>query len=224
DPEQKIEYKAETMSEFGDMDVVVLINKGSASASEIFAGAIKGNNRGLIIGVPTFGKGSVQTVIPLKDKSALRLTTAAYFTPSGETIRDKGIEPDIYVKREKRVVEKKKSSAQIDAEKKKNAVFEKVSDEDNRKNGKSGKKDKLSREKDSREAEKKSVDDDVKAEEGGRYDNQLQTALNVLQGAKKFEQFKTRRSADSISDRPVETSPVGRDNSPGGRTDGDDQD
>jgi carboxyl-terminal processing protease len=78
--------------------MVVLINEGSASASEIVAGALKDQKRALILGTKSFGKGSVQTIIPLDDGSALRLTTALYFTPSGVTINEKGIHPDVVVK------------------------------------------------------------------------------------------------------------------------------
>jgi carboxyl-terminal processing protease len=78
--------------------MVVLINEGSASASEIVAGALKDQKRALIVGSKSFGKGSVQTIIPLEDGSALRLTTALYYTPSGITIQDKGIIPDVVVK------------------------------------------------------------------------------------------------------------------------------
>ncbi len=77
--------------------VIVLVNDGSASASEIVAGAIQDNKRGLILGTKTYGKASVQTVMPLKDGSALRLTTASYLTPSGELIKGKGIMPDVVV-------------------------------------------------------------------------------------------------------------------------------
>ncbi|MFH1595737.1 MAG: S41 family peptidase, partial [Pseudomonadota bacterium] len=77
--------------------MVVLINEGSASASEIVAGALKDQKRALIVGTKSFGKGSVQTIIPLEDGSALRLTTALYYTPSGTTINEKGIVPDVVV-------------------------------------------------------------------------------------------------------------------------------
>jgi len=77
--------------------LVVLINGGSASASEIVAGALQDHQRGILLGTPTFGKGSVQTLIGLRDQGGLRLTTARYYTPSGDSIQAKGIEPDILV-------------------------------------------------------------------------------------------------------------------------------
>ncbi len=100
DPRDRVEFRAKKKLETFDTKLVILVNKGSASASEILAGAIKDNDRGLIVGTVTFGKGSVQTVIPLKDDSALRLTIASYYTPSGKTIRDAGVEPDVLVERE----------------------------------------------------------------------------------------------------------------------------
>ena len=77
--------------------VVVLINGGSASASEIVAGALQDHNRGIVMGTRSFGKGSVQTIIPLGSHGAMRLTTARYYTPSGRSIQAKGIDPDIEV-------------------------------------------------------------------------------------------------------------------------------
>jgi carboxyl-terminal processing protease len=78
--------------------IVVLVNEGTASAAEIVAGALQDNGRALIIGTKTFGKASVQTVIPLEDGSALKLTTARYYTPKGRSIQAEGIKPDILVK------------------------------------------------------------------------------------------------------------------------------
>ena len=83
------------------LPIVVLINGGSASASEIVAGALQDHKRGILMGTQTFGKGSVQTIIPVTSKGAVRLTTARYFTPSGNSIQAKGISPDIYVPQSK---------------------------------------------------------------------------------------------------------------------------
>lgn len=81
----------------GNAPIIVLINNGSASASEIVAGALKDNKRALILGTRSFGKGSVQTVLPLDSKRGIKLTTALYYTPAGTSIQAKGITPDIVV-------------------------------------------------------------------------------------------------------------------------------
>ncbi len=80
-----------------ELPLIVMINQGSASASEIVAGAIKDHQRGKLLGMKSFGKGVVQTVVPLQDGSAVSLTTARYYTPSGNYIHEKGIKPDIKV-------------------------------------------------------------------------------------------------------------------------------
>lgn len=92
------EFKAKNLNPDLDYPIVVLVNGGSASASEIVAGAIQDWGRGVIVGTTTFGKGSVQTILGLSDGSGLRLTTAKYYTPNGRSIQNTGIAPDVVVK------------------------------------------------------------------------------------------------------------------------------
>ena len=109
--EQKQKFPARAQGTLPRYPLVVIVNGGSASGSEIVAGAIQDHHRGIILGTQTFGKGSVQTIFPLKDGSGLRLTTARYYTPSGRSIQAKGIVPDITVKLQRPEEEKPEVTA-----------------------------------------------------------------------------------------------------------------
>lgn len=108
-PNQNLEFLSRAKKPHLDYPIVVLINEGSASASEIVAGCLHDHNRAVLLGTKTFGKGSVQTVIPLKDGSAVRLTTSKYYTPSGNPIHGVGISPDVEVPLVEETKEKKEA-------------------------------------------------------------------------------------------------------------------
>ncbi len=170
--------------EFADWPIVLLFNEGSASGSEILAGALKDNKRAVTLGMKSFGKGSVQSVIPLPDGSGLRLTTSKYFTPSGVCIHEVGIMPDIVVER----IYPKNSEDSSDDE-----------DVTEIKNSKTDKKDMAAKEifkklelegiKDPNILEKRKREEMTKKRIGE--DNQIQSAISVIKGIRVYKKLQT---------------------------------
>ena len=173
--QETVAKSSNTDPTFTSWPMAVLINQGSASGSEIFAGAIKDNKRGVIIGEKSFGKGSVQSVIPLPDGSGIRLTTSKYFTPSGVSIHGVGIEPDIVVKRITPVTEKDE-----DEQNNIDKIFEKI-------------ESKAPDGEDSQEAKMSPAE--LEARKRLLEDNQVQAALSVLKGIKVYQKFQNSISA-----------------------------
>lgn len=163
--EQNIVFEARPDKGYSQFPMITLVNGGSASASEIVAGALQDHNRAIILGTETFGKGSVQTIIPMSDGAGLRLTTAKYYTPSGDSIQATGIKPDILVPfippKDK---EEKESHSRLREKDLPNHL-----------------------ENDNGESEEKASDADKeksKVAERLQRDNQLRTALYILKGLK----------------------------------------
>ncbi len=177
--EQNMTFHARNTGERDYYPLVVLLNEGSASAAEIVAGAIQDHKRGILVGTPTFGKGSVQTIVPLPDGAGLRLTTAYYYTPSGRSIQAKGITPDVLVTPQKPV-------AQLVEKKKKDSPKREV-DLQNHLENKPNTKNQTTKS----ETKEKSpaIKEEAKIALLLKSDNQLQTGLNILKSVRLYSEF-----------------------------------
>lgn len=179
-----VNYNAEAGDLSNGLPLVVLINDGSASASEIVAGALQDHKRAVIMGTRSFGKGSVQTIIPISNDRAIKLTTALYYTPNGRTIQAQGIEPDVEVERVKIAdIQPTQSTTEAD-----------LSGHLNRKDG---------AESDSKSRQKNRIT----SAQLLRDDNQLHEALNLLKGLHIFIQSSplnpTPETKDTESAPPI---------------------
>ena len=165
--EQKMKFTAHRNGTLENYPLVVLVNGGSASGSEILAGALKDHGRALILGTQTFGKGSVQTIFPLKDGSGLKLTTARYYTPSGGSIQAMGITPNIIVPYSEVSEPKLEEKPQHLMEKDLERHLEEMEQE--------------KKEKEPKEREKKALD------------SQLERAVQILRSWEIFQQFSLKK-------------------------------
>lgn len=169
--EENVEYKADGKAPYANLPIVVLVNGGTASASEIVSGALQDHDRAIIVGENTFGKGSVQVVLPIDKTEAIKLTTAKYYLPSGRTIQAVGIKPDILV--HPGAVPNNESSFEIKEADLRNHLENELQ--------KTNSQDKKSQEKDDKvEKIDKKVEDKTISQKDINSDIQLKSAIDVL--------------------------------------------
>ncbi|MCX7927941.1 MAG: S41 family peptidase [Candidatus Omnitrophica bacterium] len=164
---QNMSFSSNATNPIVDIPIIVLINEGSASGSEIVAAALQDYKRAIIVGTKSFGKGSVQTILPLQDGSALRLTTSKYFTPSNKVIHGVGVQPDIIVEEGKIELTQQEESIQQKNTLAPQQIFEQI--------------------------EKKVENDKVIKEESYRTDNQLMRAVDIIKGIRLYQSIQKNK-------------------------------
>lgn len=181
-PEQNMTFQAHANNGKNNFPLIILVNEGSASASEIVAGALQDHQRGVVVGTTTFGKGSVQTILPLPGGSGLKLTTARYYTPNGRSIQATGIVPDVEVPYIPFVEQVENKQPLPD--------FMREADLKNHIANSKEEKTSLS-ENENKEAGSKQKKDEKNVQERLQKDNQLRSALNILKSLNLYTKSKT---------------------------------